>query len=616
MHARLKYFSSFLILLLVTVLFVSCEASDTLKPSDTKKDSITVSTPYIDQHENFGDDGQYWIPKQKTGTEYWIVTNANSNTNDNSANCLKNHLLAESIIGLTSLAVNENRGETMVWTDISNQDYTDVRDNQKLIYKGTATTWQLLANPDIKKQINGYVLCSLANEESVTVATIAAHVYRSVIVDISYENQIKSLGYSLKYNAVNKSLSDGWAEFKDSCNNDALILMPTLTGNLKSFAIAHRLMVVNYDKSYESASSGNNNSLFTEILNWLKPLSPVIGWEQNVPENTFVDLVSQSGNMMIAADWTYNLTFMSANYENNQSGLVKVTNPKYIDYNDTMHYTSFFLTDGDNVQWMMNNFRNSTYYLNGDNPAVKMSYGLPFCNLSMMAPFQLSRLISEQAPESSLMEFCGGGYYYADDFGVNKGSLNFLSTIAQKVAHHMRQHSVKVLGLFCLDVNSDQAKNAYQAYISNNDQLVGIIAIQYSPYTGGNGNIMWFKNSKEYYIPVVTTRYSIWNSGTNGQNQGTPAYIAGLINTTSSSIDAMNFSLVDVHAWSAFSDSGTSTDLLSEDSNGEFYGATPAKWCMNRLKSNIKVVNVEELLWQIRMHYRPEQTKEILAHFY
>jgi hypothetical protein len=78
----------------------------------------------------------------------------------------------------------------------------------------------------------------------------------------------------------------------------------------------------------------------------------------------------------------------------------------------------------------------------------------------------------------------------------------------------------------------------------------------------------------------------------------------------------MNFSLVDVHAWSAFSDTGTSTDLLSEDSNGEFYGATAAKWCMNRLKSNIKVVNVEELLWQIRMHYRPEQTKEILTHFY
>jgi hypothetical protein len=585
-------------------------------PIVSKNDSIVGLTSYNTQYDKVEDDGQYWFPRQKKGTEYWIVSNANSNINDNSTNSLRNHILAESIIGLTSLAVNENRGETMVWTDVNNPDYGDVRDNQKLSYKGTATSWQLLVNPDIKKQIKGYVLCNLSNEESVSVATIASHVYQSVIIDVAFENEIKTLGYTLTYNAVNKTLNDGWIEFKDSCNNDALILMPTLTGNLKSFAIAHRLMVVNYNKKSASAAYGNNNSLFIDALKWLKPLSPIIGWEQNVPENTFVDLVSQSGNLMVAADWTYNLTFMSADFENNQSGLAKVTNPKYIDFNDTMHYASFFLTDGDNVQWMMNNFRNPTYYLNGDNRSVKMSFGLPICNLSMMAPYQLSGILAEQIPESSLIEFCGGGYYYVDDFGVNKGSLNFLNTIAQKVSHHMRQHNVKVLGLFSLDVNSDQSKNAYQAYISNNDQLVGIIAIQYSPYTGGNGNIMWFKNSKGYSIPVVTTRYSIWNSGMNGNNQGTPAYVASLLNKISTTGDIGSFSLVDVHAWSAFSDIGASTDLIAEDTNGTSYGATPAKWCMNRLHPNVKVVNTEELLWQIRMHYQPQQTKEILNHIY
>jgi len=611
----MKYFSTLLLLLLINVYLVGCDQSDS-NPTDSKNDSTIIQTPYINQYVNFSDQGQYWFPKQQLGTEYWIVSNANSNTNDDSANSLRNHILAESIIGLTSLAVNENRGKTMVWTDVNNQDYAYVRENQNLVCKGSATTWQLLAKPEIKKQIDGYVLCSLSNEESITVATIAAHVYRSVIVEVAFENEIKTLGYKLTYNAVNKSLSDGWSEFKNSCNNDALILMPTLTGNLKSFAIAHRLMVVNYNKKNGTASYGNNQSLFTDVLSWLKPLSPVIGWEQNVAENAFVDLVSQSGNMMVAADWTSNLTFMSANYENKQSGLAKVTNPKNLNYDDKMHYASFFLTDGDNVQWMINNFRNSTYYLNGDNAAIKMSYGLPVCNLAMMAPFQLSKLISEQATESSLIEFSGGGYYYADDFGENKGSLKLLTDLAQKVGHHMKQHRVIVLGLFCNDVMSDKAKTAYRTYIANNDQLVGIIAIQYSPYTGGEGNIMWFKNSKGYYIPVVTTRYSIWNSGNNGDNQGTPAYIASLINNSSPSGDDNNFSLVDVHAWSAFSDIGNSDDLLAEDSNGKYYGATPAKWCMNRLNSNVKVVNTEELLWQIRMHYRPEQTKEILNLYY
>ena len=612
----MKYFNICLFYLVILSGLVGCETTGSQNTDNSKKDSTFVATLYNNQYENFGDNGQYWFPIQKIGSEYWIVTNATGNTNDNSVNNLRNHILAESIIGLTSLAVNENRGTTMVWSDINNLDFTDARDHLNLIYKGTATAWQLLANPVIKSQIKGYILCSLSNEESVTVATIAAHVYRSVIVDISFEDQIKTLGYQMTYNAVNKSLSDGWAEFKDSCNNDALILMPTLTGNLKSYAIAHRLMVVNYNKSYSSASLGNNKSLFADVLNWLKPLSPVIGWEQNVSEDTFVDLVSQSGNMMVAADWTSNLTFMSAGYQNNQSGLAKVTNPKNINYNDTLRYASFFLTDGDNIQWMMNNFRNSTYYLNPDNQSVKMSYGLPVCNLGMIAPYQLSRLLSEQTPEGSVMEFCGGGYYYADDFGINKGSLTFLNNLALKVGHHMRQHRVKVLGLFCKDVKSDQAKNAYQAYITNNDQLVGIIAVQYDPYTGGNGNIMWFKNTKGYYIPVVTVRYSVWNSGSNENNQGTPAYIAGLLNKSIPSGDVNNYSLIDVHAWSAFSDTGTSADLLAEDNNGTSYGASPAKWCMNRLSSKVKVVNTEELIWQIRMHYRPDQTKDILAHFY
>lgn len=46
---------------------------------------------------------------------------------------------------------------------------------------------------------------------------------------------------------------------------------------------------------------------------------------------------------------------------------------------------SFFLSDGDNIQWMMQDFATSFY----DVPEaieVKMSYGLPVSTLSMMAP--------------------------------------------------------------------------------------------------------------------------------------------------------------------------------------------------------------------------------------
>ena len=604
-----------LFLLIITTIFSSCDSYISPDPTAHKNDSISYNL-YVNQFENFADFGQYNLPKQKLGKDYWIVTNSTSNTNDYSDNSLRTSLIAESIIGLTALAVNEGRGSTMIWSDVSNSDFIKIRDNLNLTYKGTGSVWDLLANPDIKQQINGYVLCNFLKQESVSAATVAAHVYQSIIVDTYNEAKVKELGYTMTYNASNKTTADAWAEFKSSCNNNALVFMPTLTANNKGFAIANRLMFVNYNKKYATSLSGTNAALFDEVLAWLKPLSPVIGWEQNVGEQTFVDRVSKSGNLMVPADWNYNLSVTSANYENVQSGLAKVTNPKYITFSDTLNYASFFLTDGDNIQWMMNNFRTDKYFLNQDNLKTKMSFGLPVCNLSMMAPYQLSSLLSDQAPNNSIIEYGGQGYTYADDFGANSNRTDLLGQLAESVSHHMRQHRVKVLGLFCNDVISDAAKEAYQAYISKNDQLIGIIAVQFDPYAGGNGQIMWFKNSKGYDIPVITTRYSIWNFGnTNTSNQGTPAFVASQINNLAST-QSPSYSLVAVHAWSAFSDIGTSTDLTAENLNGSYYSATPVSWCMRRLKSNVQVVNTEELIWQLRMHTNPDQTKAYLNTFY
>jgi hypothetical protein len=607
-----------LLIILFSAFCCGCNIYKSLNPNDYKKDLYNGSSLNIDQYDNYNDKGSYWLPQQKLGKEYWVVVNANSNLNSYDDNSLRNHILAESIIGLTSLAVNEGRGETMVWTEMQNPDYNAVRDNLGLINKGTQTTWELLElYPEIRKQIDGYILCNVRKQESLSVAAVASHVFRAIIVDAAYEAKVKALGYELKYDASNKTLADGWAEFKDKCKNNSLVMMPTLTGNNKSYAIANRLMVVNYNKTAESASAGNNRSLITVILNWLQPLSPVVGWEQNVDERSFVNLVSKSGNLMVPCDWISNLSFMSANYSEKVVGIAKatVTNPQFIKFDDKSKYAAFFLSDGDNVQWMMNAFRNDTYYFNIDNQKTKMAYGLPIANLSMIAPFQLNKIISEQIPGNSLIEFGGGGYTYVDNFADTKNRSEILNNLTIQVGNHMRQHQVNVLGLFSDNVVSEKSKEAYQAYIQNNDELIGIIAIQYDPYAGGDGQIMWFKNSKGYDIPVVTTRYSIWNFGNkNTRNQGTPSFVASKIN--SAPIESSPFSLVAVHAWSRFADIGESNDLLAENTNGTKSGATPVSWCQRRLNADVKVVNVEELIWQLRMRERTEQTKQFLAEYY
>lgn len=569
---------------------------------------------YNEVFDKFGDEGQYWLPKQKAGKNYWLVVDARSNNNNDDNNSLRNHLLAESIIGVTALAVNEGRSETMVWTQDANSNYSEVIKRTGMSHNGNQSTWELIQHHgNVKTYIEGYILCDVNKEESVNVATVAAHVYKSIIVDVKYEQRVKDLGYTIKYDARDKSLADAWAAFKTRCNNNALVMMPVLTGNQRGYAIANKLMMVNYNKKYNTSAGGTNQALIQDVLSWLQPLSPVLGWEQGVEEKQFVDMVSKSGNLMVPFDWAWNATIMSAGYENKQAGLARVTNPQFIKYDSTVHYASFLLTDGDNVMWMMNDFNSADFYGNIEGRSIKMSYGLPVANLSMISPYQLDRLLGMQHENNSVIEYGGGGYYYPDNFGDLKNRPELLNSIATKISSHMRQHRTKVLGLICENVTSAKAKEAYQAYISKNDQLEGVVALQYTPYAGGNGEIMWFKNAKGMEIPVITAKYSIWNHGAqNLPNEGTPAYISGKINEQTNGAAKTSHTLTMVHAWSNFKDIGASVDPLAENQGGNVRGITPVTWCAKRLNDKVKVVNVEELIWQARMKFRPDQTKAYL----
>ena len=588
---------------------------------------------YFSFYDEFKNVGQYWIPINKNHPgKYWNcvgILGENSRNDISQTSLTKGlqyHLLAQSIQGLSFLAVEEGRTDIAVWMDDGN--FSPSYQNCKASIEamgiheiGRQTAVELAtkeyAEGEVLKKLwadkdgkPGYVLTDLVNNpESNNVASVAAHVYNSVIVDIRDKAFFDSQGYVMRYDASQKSLVDAWKEFKDKCNNDALVVMPVQTGELRSYAIAHKLFVVNLNKRQGSSAEGQNAELFEEILAWLQPNAPVLGWEQGVGEDVFVRRVTKSGNRMLPYDWGYNTDFTALNYQNRQTGHVKVDNPKKYIYDKTKNYVSFYLSDGDNIQWMLNNFNINIYYSSRDIESTKFSFGLPVANLNMIAPSWLARLLELQNPQSSIFESFGGGYFYADEFATNKDRVNTLSKAVQTTSAHLRQHNCKILGLFTMDCKSAAAKEAYKAYIESNNMLEGIIVVQYAPYAAGDGTVFWFKNSDGYHIPVITTKYAIWNHGNNQANQGSPAYIASKINLLSKT----SFSAVCVHAWSQFTDIGNSNDLMAENApGGNITGVTAAKNCIKRINNNTQVVNLQELIWQLRMFNYPKETKEFL----
>ncbi len=574
-------------------------------------------TSYASQHDTFADVGQYNLPNQKIGESYWILQAPTTEGED----AIVDNLVNESVVGLLALAVNDNKGKVMAWMDVQGNTrptYERIREALPMKSNGLISVWQLLAKEDIKSLINGYVLYDIKNHESVNAATVAAHVHNGVMIDRRDVKQIEALGYKQLFDASAMSLEQAWHTFADKCSNKALVLMPAYTSNQRSTAIAFRLMAVNLNKVSYKPEHGNNRALLIDIMRWLQPLSPVMGWEQAVGEDSFVGLVSATGNLMVPYDWTVNTPLMCANYKQRQSGLVQVTDPTQIQYGDAAHYLSFYLSDGDNVMWAISNYDSPNYYASDKATKTRMTFGYPVANLSMICPTQNQYLLNKQPAGCALMESLGGGYYYADEFAMLKDRDQILNQVAKNVAAHMRQHRNRVLALVCMDVLSEGAKQAYQAYIANNDQLIGIVVIQYTPYAGGNGEILWFKNAQGYNIPVVTVRYSIWNygEGRNGVNEGTPAYIASRYNELTASSSLPTFSVTSVHAWSRFSQTTDASDLTGENApGGRIYGVESAEQCQDRLSEKIKVVNVEELIWQLRMHTYPEQTKKLLKQY-
>lgn len=565
---------------------------------------------------SFVPDGKlYSMPEmKKKPRKFWTCTGVVSIDNRNSINetetmqGLQYHLLCQSLAGLTNRMVEEGKSDVAVWLydhggkasyKVSKQALEDMGICEQGVQNGLELACSDYESVDglrlqLKDFFDGYVLTDVKNNpESGIVASVASHVYNSIIVDVRDKEYFEKAGYSMKYDATHKTTLDAWHEFKDKCNNEALVIMPVQTGELREFAIKNNLFVLNLNKKQGDPRSGQNVDLLEEVLAWLQPNVPVYGWEQGVSEDQFVARISKSGHPMIPCDWSYNHSLTSLLYtERQQPVQAQSFNPKLIDFDKKRNYVSFFLSDGDNIQWMMQDFATSFY----DVPEaieVKMSYGLPVSTLSMMAPAQLHNLMNLRRDECSVLEMLGGGYYYIDTYSQNNNRNDNLKVAAERLAVSMRRYHVGLLGVMAMDVKSVASKEAYQAFVDANDRLEGIIALQYSPYAGGGGEVFWVTNKNGYDIPVITVRYSLWDR--IHEREGSPDFIASKLKAEA---QVESFSAICVHAWSRF--------------EGNAHGAAAARLCAGKLDGRFEVVNMQELVWRLRMSRHPEQTLEYL----
>lgn len=533
------------------------------------------------------------------------------------------HILLQSISGLAAKGVNEGRCDEMVWIEVGhptlplNPDYKlwidETLERTGIEDRGTFTTEELVRRFKDKGIIKGYILYSYDYNEgipyerrdtfdrSANVASSLAGIMDAIVVEEGQEEMVKSLGIERVFDARGKDMAWCFENYKDQLSRDCLATVDPKVAHCRAFAIANKAAVV----------YGIDEPVPT-FLAWLNPLSTVAGWNIG-DENKHTSLLSRYGQVHTAANWSLNIPFLSATSKPSKTRPDRMFDPSTIDWN-MKNAVCFTLSDGDNVGWFMGDFcLNKHYWSNPYHGDFAFGWTTCLASLSEASGITADYLFRTQRPNTTLIEFAGG-YHFPDEFGKDRPEKDLVERHARRVSEKMNAQGLRVFGFICRDLDSPAAMKAYEIYAREIENLAGMIAIQYHPYEGGNGDVYWFKNKQGIEIPVVTAKYSIW-SHANRRESGTPAQIAKTVNEDARAAAAKDSQLNAwgiVHAWSSFHKI-EGNDVRAENANymepGTGTALTAVKWCIDRLEPGIQVVCPEELIWRIRMLHNPEQTK-------
>ena len=541
---------------------------------------------------------------------------------------LAHQMMVQSVAGLAAKAVNEGRGNELVWVDNGNVDldewYKRWLTAHPTVTPGEKfTPWELVKHFQKRGLIKGYILCRLDKsppgrdehegfDTSANVATSLAGILDGIIIDEAIEAEAKKRGLKLLLDVRDKSQVWCFQNYKDHFNRRLLCTQDPRKPHIRDFAIAHKAFTV-YGK----------DPVVRDAMAWLEPLSPILGWNGGDEfENT--DLSTRFGHIQTATDWCMNLPVLMAGSEKRAPSKAQAFNPATIDWSDRRSAVSFIDTDGDNVQWLQGNFfhGDKSYWDNPERGKIPFGWSVCFAHLAQLGPQTIDYAVSHRSTNDWFVEW-GGGYYYPDHFASERTNRwELLAQHAQRTWALMKKTSTRLIGFNVAQHDSADARKAYEVFAAQTDGLLGILIFQYYPYEGGGGKTFWVKDRNGIEVPVITARYSIWESSNQRPNAGTPAKIAREIRQTvekTPKSELPRHDWVITHVWSYFK-KAPGTDENAENlpqgnapASGGVRGYSPVIWCADRLPENVRVVSPEELVWRIRMKHSAAQTKKFIS---
>lgn len=283
-------------------------------------------------------------------------------------------------------------------------------------------------------------------------------------------------------------------EVKDSLNNDALVHQVVKEDNfhlmLRDFSIKNRLACIYTSENEE------DRDFRSEVLKWLKPVSPVYGW--NDDEIAFIKHISLYGHFAIPSDWSSNHSFFEHKNE-----IIK-QHPKRTKIRENKHYLAIVVSDGDNIQWLERDFTNSSTF--GARKRSSMNYKMTWTispSLAKLTPSIAKYIYNTEKNDYFIASVSGIGY--ANILSFPEKHLKEFINISIDAMENSDQNVVCLLDNISTFKNEDYVKTRLHEYTKSDKIIGGIWEIDPDRYSSGNGEI-YYSDGK----PFISVRYSLW----------------------------------------------------------------------------------------------------------
>jgi len=484
-------------------------------------------------------------------------------------------MMVQSASGLAAAAVKRGTYDAMVWVDNEHPNqrlaFEQLNKRLKLEDRGVLDPWALVRRLKDDGVVQGYILYDGDRRDgnaSANVATSLAGPMRGVIVDATLEDRAKEMGLTMLADVRDKDTRWLLDNHKDLFNRKTIAFQNPRVAHLRDYTIAHDVLVVYGDGPVER-----------EALAWIEPLSPVLGWNRG-DEGANAKMFSRYGLFNTATDWALNLPLLSA-------GAAQTEPARYADPADLPAAegpaVAFVMSDGDNVQWMTQNFfaeHPPRYWRNPASGQFPYTWTLCVANMRQVAP-DLLRYSVESLPTNGAVAEFGGGYYFPDVFGELREDKGLLAEQARRTWANMQAANVDVLCLIFDKMKSEKARAAMQIYADNMPGLKGILAMDYYPYSKGEGEVFWIERKTGAPLPVAAARYELRTDFKIPTTGGVDDVVRML------SEHPLPQQWIVQHAWSSFE---------APDAPGRrVTGLEGSAWAVERLRDKFQIVTVQEM---------------------